>query len=153
MSWSSWKKEEAIFRTVYFVLRKFFNICILPQCIMYWIQNIHTLTYLKTLLRTILCFFLKLLKVFIVSLRSFSIFLAWFLLIYLKNSLYLKQKIILVNHAAIIVASSISFIGQKIVHFFHFSQLFFVLFLINPTGEYECQLFSKRWSKWNQICY
>ena len=34
----------------------FFNICVLSQCIVYWInfQNIHTFTYQKTLLHTLL---------------------------------------------------------------------------------------------------
>ena len=64
------KKKEGIFCTVYFVWRKFFNICVLSECIVYWIhiqihfQNIHTFTYRKTLLHTILRLFLKSLKTF-----------------------------------------------------------------------------------------
>ena len=34
MNWSS-RKKEGIFCTVYFVGRKFFNICVLSQCIVY----------------------------------------------------------------------------------------------------------------------
>ena len=43
MSWSSPKKKGNIFCTIYFVWRKFFNICLLSQCRAYWIhfQNIH----------------------------------------------------------------------------------------------------------------
>ena len=46
-----------------FILSKgiFFNICVLSQCIVYWIhfQNVHTFTYQKTLLHTLFCLFLK----------------------------------------------------------------------------------------------
>ena len=38
MSWSSRKKTEDIFYAVYFVQRAFFNICVLSQCIVYWIH-------------------------------------------------------------------------------------------------------------------
>ena len=71
MSWSSRKKRKGIFCTVYFVRRKFFNICFLSQCIVYWIhfQNIHTFTYQKILLHTLFCLFLKLSKSFSVSLK------------------------------------------------------------------------------------
>ena len=55
------RKREGIFCTIYFVWRKFFNISVLSQCIVYWIhfQNIHTFTYQKTLLHTLCCLFLK----------------------------------------------------------------------------------------------
>ena len=44
MSWSSRKKKRGIF----FPSERNFNICVLSQCIMYWIrfENIHTFTYL-----------------------------------------------------------------------------------------------------------
>ena len=55
------RKERAFF--VPFTLSKgsFFNICVLSQCIVYWIsfQNIHTFTYQKTLLNTFFCLLLK----------------------------------------------------------------------------------------------
>ena len=72
MSWSSWKKKAGIFCIVYFAQRKFFYICVLSQCIVYWIhfQNIYTSTCQKTLLHALFCLFLKLLKAFSVSLRS-----------------------------------------------------------------------------------
>ena len=70
MSWSSRKKKRVFFAP--FILPKgmFFNICILSQCIVYWIhsQNIHTFTHQKTLLHTVFCLFLKSLKFFSVSL-------------------------------------------------------------------------------------
>ena len=55
MSWSSRKKKEGIFCTVHFAWRKFFNICVLCQCIVYWIhfQNIRTFKYQKTLLHAL----------------------------------------------------------------------------------------------------
>ena len=55
--------------TIYFVWRFFFNICVLSQCIVYWIhfKNIHTFTYQKTLLHTLL--FLKSSKALSVSLN------------------------------------------------------------------------------------
>ena len=75
MSWSSRRKKECIFCTVYFVQKDiFFKICVLSQCIMYWIhfQNIYTSTYQKTLLH--ICSFLK-------SLKAFSV----------KPTIYLQQ--------------------------------------------------------------
>ena len=38
-----------------------FNICVLSQCIVHWInlQNIHSFTYQKILLHTLFCLFLK----------------------------------------------------------------------------------------------
>ena len=61
MSWSSRKKKEGIFCTVYFVRRNFFNICVLSQCIVYWthFQNIHNFTYQKILLHTLLLLVFK----------------------------------------------------------------------------------------------
>ena len=61
MSWSSGKKKEGIFSTIYFAQRSSFSICILSQCTVYWIhsQNINTFTYQKTLLYTLFCLFLK----------------------------------------------------------------------------------------------
>ena len=63
MSWSLQKIKDVIFGTVYFVWREFCNICILAQCIVYWIrfQNIYTFTYQKTVLDTL---FLLVIKVF-----------------------------------------------------------------------------------------
>ena len=50
------RKKRAFF--VPFILSEgnFFNICVLSQCIVYWIhfQNIHTFTYQKILLHTLL---------------------------------------------------------------------------------------------------
>ena len=65
MSWSSRKKKESILCTVYFVRREFFLIiCALSLCILYWIhfQNIHTFTYEKTLLHTLLLFVFKIVE-------------------------------------------------------------------------------------------
>ena len=48
MSWSSQKKKECIFCNVYFVQRNFiFNICVLSQCKVYWMnfQNIYTFAH------------------------------------------------------------------------------------------------------------
>ena len=59
MSWSSRKKKEGIF--VPFILPKaiFFNICVLSECIVYWIdfQNMHTFTYQKPLPHTLFACF------------------------------------------------------------------------------------------------
>ena len=69
------KKKEAFF--VPFILSEgtFFHICVLYQCIVYWIhfQNIHTFTYQKTLLHTPFSLFLKLSKAFSVTLRRLFI--------------------------------------------------------------------------------
>ena len=72
MSWSSRKKKEDIFCTVYSVRRKFFNICAFSQCIVYRIhfQNVLTFTYQKALLHTLFCLFLKSSKAFSVSLSD-----------------------------------------------------------------------------------
>ena len=50
MSWSLPKKREGIFVPIIFSEGNFFNICVLPQCIVFnWIhfQNVHTFTYQK----------------------------------------------------------------------------------------------------------
>ena len=60
--WACERKKRAIF--VPFILSKenFFRICVLSQCMVYWIhfQNIHTFTYQKTLVYT---FFLLVFKI------------------------------------------------------------------------------------------
>ena len=50
----------------------FFNICVLPQCMVYWIdfQNINTCTYQKTLPLTLFFMFSKLSKAFSESLKQ-----------------------------------------------------------------------------------
>ena len=64
------RKKNAF--SVRFILSKgnIFNICVLYQCILYWIlfQNIHTFQYQKTLLHTPFPLFLKSSKFFSVSL-------------------------------------------------------------------------------------
>ena len=54
MSWSSQKRKEGIFLTIYFARRKFFSV--LSQCKFCWIlfQNIHTFTYKKHYFNTFL---------------------------------------------------------------------------------------------------
>ena len=66
------RKKEGIFCTVYFVRRKFCNICVSSHCIVYWIkfQNIHSFTYQETLIHTLFCLFLKSSKIFSVSLNK-----------------------------------------------------------------------------------
>ena len=69
MSWSLQQKNFFVL----FILSEgnFLSICVLSQCIVYWIhfQNIHTFPYQKTLLHTLFCLFLRLLKAFSVSLN------------------------------------------------------------------------------------
>ena len=74
MSWSLQKKKDCIFCTVYFVQRRFFNIGVLSQCIVYWVhfQNIVTFTFTKTWFHTLFCLFLKSPKAFGVSLRELN---------------------------------------------------------------------------------
>ena len=50
----------------------FFNICVLSQCVSYWIRflNIYSFTFQTTLLNTHFCLFLKSLKTFSVSLSD-----------------------------------------------------------------------------------
>ena len=64
------KKKRAFFVPFLLSEGNFFNICVLSQCIVYWIhfQNIHTFTYQKTLLHTLFYLFLKSSKAFSVSL-------------------------------------------------------------------------------------
>ena len=72
MSWSSQNKKEFIFYIVYFVWKEIF---VLSQRIVYWIhfQNIHTLTYHKTLFHTLLLLVSKIVKSLqcIIKLASF----------------------------------------------------------------------------------
>ena len=66
------EKRIAFFVPFIFSEGNFFNICVLLQCIVYWIhfQNIHTFTYQNTLLHKMLCLFLKSSKTFSVSLSK-----------------------------------------------------------------------------------
>ena len=56
MSWSSRKKKRTFFVPFILSEENFFNICVLFQCIVYWIhsKNTHTFTYRKTLLHKLL---------------------------------------------------------------------------------------------------
>ena len=76
MSWISWRKEESIFCIVYFVRKKFFKICVLSHCVVYWMDspNTDTFTYQKALLHRLFWLFLKSLKTFNVSLSLFQNF-------------------------------------------------------------------------------
>ena len=64
ISWSSQKQKEGV--SLLFILFEgnFLKICILSQCIVCWIhlQNIHTFTYQKALLHTILLLVSKIIK-------------------------------------------------------------------------------------------
>ena len=55
MSYSSRKKKKTFFLPFIFSEDSFFKICVLSQCIVYWInfQNIHTFTNQKILLHTL----------------------------------------------------------------------------------------------------
>ena len=66
------RQKRAFFVPFILSEENFFNIFILSQCIVYWIQfqNIRTFTYQKTLLHTLFCLFLKLSKAFSVSLNQ-----------------------------------------------------------------------------------
>ena len=64
------RKKGAFLETFVLPEGNFFNICVLSQCIVYWInfQNICTFTYQKTLLHTFIFLFLKSSKAFSVIL-------------------------------------------------------------------------------------
>ena len=64
------RKKRAFFLPFILSEGNLFNICVLSQCIVYWIhcQSIDTFTYQRTLLRTLFCLFLKSPKAFSVSL-------------------------------------------------------------------------------------
>ena len=76
MGWRSKKKQRAFFVTSILPKGHFFNICVLSQCIVYWIhfQNIHTFTYQKALLHTLFYLFLKSLKTVSVPLNRLGDF-------------------------------------------------------------------------------
>ena len=67
------RKKRTFFVTFISPEENFFNICVLSQCIVFWIhfQNIYSFTYQKSLLHTLSCLFLKSLKAFSVSLSRF----------------------------------------------------------------------------------
>ena len=71
------KKKRAFFVPLILSEENFFNICVLSQCILYWIrfQNIYTLIYQKTLLHTLFCLFWKSRKAFSVSLSKVGVLL------------------------------------------------------------------------------
>ena len=71
--WASERKKSAFFVTFSSSEGNLFNVCVLCQCIMYWIhfQNIkHTFTYQKTLLHKLLLLVLKSSKAFSGSLKE-----------------------------------------------------------------------------------
>ena len=64
-----WAGARKIKKSAFFVVfilseENFFNICVWSQCIVYWIncQNIHTFTYLKALLHTLLLLVFKIVE-------------------------------------------------------------------------------------------
>ena len=75
MSYSSRKKKKTFFLP--FILSKgnFLKICVLSQCIVYWIhfQNIHTFTYPKILLHAHLLLVYKIDESLSVSLSHFNL--------------------------------------------------------------------------------
>ena len=96
MSWSSRKKKQGIFYTAYFVRRNFFNICVLSQCIMYWIhfQDIHTFTYQKILLHTLLWLLFKIVES-LQCIRNFGIWqdsFAWKCCVFNPSTFTFNQK-------------------------------------------------------------
>ena len=69
------EKERTYFLyRLFFSKEFFFKICVLSQCILYWIhfQNIHTFTYQKRLIHTLFCLFLKSLEAFTVYLTGIT---------------------------------------------------------------------------------
>ena len=64
MRWSSRQKRSAFFVTFILSQGIFFNICVLSQCIVYWInfQNVYTFTYGKKLLYTLLQLVFKIIE-------------------------------------------------------------------------------------------
>ena len=83
MSWSSWKKKE--------VRRKFFNICVLSQCIAYGIhfQNIHVFTYQKVLFHRFFA------KVFSVLLNKGLLWSLWKENVIMRKNFFCKMKSLL----------------------------------------------------------
>ena len=81
------RKKSAFFVPLFYPKEIFLTICVLSQCIVYWLhfQNIHTFTNQKTLLHIFFYSFFKSSKVFSVSLRmkNFNImrvhWKSWFL--------------------------------------------------------------------------
>ena len=70
------REKSAFFITFILCEGHFFNISLLSQCIVYWInlQKIHTSTYQKTLLHTLFYLFLKSSKAFSASLAETYVF-------------------------------------------------------------------------------
>ena len=66
------RKKRAFFLPCILAEGNLFNICLLSQCIVYWIhfQNMHTFTYQKTLRHTLIYLFLKSSEAFSISLIS-----------------------------------------------------------------------------------
>ena len=71
MNWSSRKRKESIFCTIYFVRRKFFlNLCFISIYSVLNTLSEYTYFYMsKILLHTLFCLFLKSSKAFSISLR------------------------------------------------------------------------------------
>ena len=90
------KRKKRIF-FVPFILSEgnFFNIYILCQYIVYWIQfqNIHTFKYQRTLLHTLFCLFLKSSKAFIIFLTWITVILKILIVINFREGILLRDTI------------------------------------------------------------
>ena len=66
MSWSSPKKKKGIFVPIILPEGNFFKNYVLTKCVVYWIhlQNMHTFTYKKKSLHTLLLLVAKIIKNF-----------------------------------------------------------------------------------------
>ena len=110
VSWSSRKKKKRHFLYCLFCLkerktnsegifwnnfwRKFFNIYVLSQCIVYWIQfhNIHNLHIKKHYFIHFFCLFLKLSKTLSVSLSAKRLRISYYLIYIMIHATLYKMK-------------------------------------------------------------
>ena len=73
------RKKRAFFVPFILCEGKFFKICVLSQCILYWIhfQKIHTFTYQKIIIHTLLLLVFKIVESLQCILNKFALLKSW----------------------------------------------------------------------------
>ena len=145
------KEKRAFFVPLILSKGFFFNICVLSQCILYWIhfQNKHTFTYQKALLHTRFCLFLKSSKVFSVSLKH-RVSLWLYLIQYLLKSENLGHSSISFvcierNVFSAWVSMKIYFPGKVKLDWFKYSFLVLFTLVFGFWERYRSPSLSWKW--------
>ena len=133
MSRSSQKKKKRIFVLFSCSEVNFFNTCVLSPCILYGIhfQNIHTFTYQKPLLHTLLLLAFKIIK----SLQCILKMLHWSLFFWLNWGSYVASIAKTPSKKTGALTGSMKFLSPN-------AALYLYKFMIVPCMEYCCHVWA-----------